>query len=135
MFARGVAPFWIGGPLEPAGLIQSVASSGLVKGLVGDLGLTRSAAELIHIFTGLVVYPLGYLLAVRPVFTALRAPWWLAATVYGVALWVFALYVMAHLVAGFPAFIGFGQLTWASLVGHVAFALALGAVVRARMGA
>lgn len=31
-FAHGIALVWIGGPLEPAGLIQSIFGSGLVKG-------------------------------------------------------------------------------------------------------
>ena len=34
-------------------------------------------------------------------------PWWLVAAGYGVGLWIFALYVMAHLIAGLPAFLGF----------------------------
>ena len=60
-------------------------------------------------------------------------PWWMVALGYGVGLWIFALYIMAHLVAGHPAFLGFIPLTWASLVGHLAFAVALAAVVRNRM--
>ena len=52
------------------------------------------------------------------------APWWLVALGYGVGLWIFALFIMAHLIAGLPAFLGFIPLTWASLVGHL--------VVRAR---
>ena len=40
---------------------------------------------------------------------------------FGVGLWIFALYVMAHLIAGLPAFLGFIPLTWASLVGHLLF--------------
>ena len=60
------------------------------------------------------------------------APWWLVALGYGVGLWIFALYVMAHLIAGLPAFLGFIPLTWASLVGHLLFALVLAWVVRWR---
>jgi hypothetical protein len=41
---------------------------------------------------------------------------------------------MAHLIAGLPAFLGFIPLTWASLIGHMLFALAGGAVVKARLG-
>ena len=39
---------------------------------------------------------------------------------------------MAHLIAGLPAFLGFIPLTWASLVGHLLFALVLAWVVRWR---
>ncbi|MEL7047403.1 MAG: hypothetical protein AAFO75_00320 [Pseudomonadota bacterium] len=136
IFARLIAPLWIGGPLEPAGLIRSVFNSALVKGVIGNIGLTASGAEALHIFTGLVGYPLGYLFVARPLARQATPflPWWFVAAVYGVALWVFALYIMAHLVAGFPAFIGLGQLTWASLVGHVAYAVVLAGVIRARLG-
>ena len=136
IFARLIAPLWIGGPLEPAGLIQSVFNSALVNALIGNIGLTKSGAEALHIFNGLVGYPLGYLLVVRPLAKSATPalPWWVVSAAYGVALWVFALYIMAHLIAGFPAFIGFSQLTWASLVGHVAYAVVLGAVIRARFG-
>ena len=59
-------------------------------------------------------------------------PWWIVGLGFGVGLWVFALYVMAHLIAGLPAFLGFIQLTWASLVGHMLFGLIAAAVVRWR---
>jgi len=137
IFARGIAPFWIGGPLEPAGLVQAVFASATVKDVIGNVGLTKTGAEALHYLTGLVFYPLGYLMVARPLARIVTPflPWWSVAAVYGAALWVFALYVMAHLVVGWPPFLGFGQLTWASLVGHVAFGAALGAVVRARLGA
>ena len=51
---------------------------------------------------------------------------------YGVLLWVFALYVMAHLIAGNPPFLGFTGITWVALVGHVLFALVAAAIVRWR---
>lgn len=51
---------------------------------------------------------------------------------YAVALWVFALYVIAHLVAGNPAFLGFGGITWVALAGHVLFTLVAAGVVRWR---
>ena len=47
-------------------------------------------------------------------------------------MWIFALYIMAHLIAGLPPFLGFIPLTWASLVGHLLFALVLAWVVRWR---
>lgn len=125
VWARFMTPLWIGGPLEPAGLVQAV------------FGLSdRTTAEAIHFATGLIAYPFGYIFIARPIAKAIlpALPWWIVALAYGVALWVFALYFMAHLAAGFPAFLGFQQITWASLVGHLLFALAGGAAVKARMG-
>ncbi len=94
----------------------------------------RPGAEFLHYFAGLVAYPLGWMLLARPLAAryAPQMPWWLAASLYGVALWVFALYVMAHLVAGNPAFLGFTGITWVALVGHAIFALVAAAVVRWR---
>ncbi len=124
-WARAITPLWVGGPLEPAVLVQSV------------FGLSdRLLAEAIHFFVGLVGYPFAYIFIALPVARTIAPflPWWGIALGYGVCLWVFALYIMAHLAAGFPPFLGFIPLTWASLVGHLLFALAGGAVVKARLG-
>ena len=123
IWARLLTPLWVGGPLEPAALIQSV------------FGLSnRPLAEIIHLVVGLLFYPLGYLFIARPLARTLTPwlPWWLVALGYGIGLWIFALYVMAHLIAGLPAFLGFIPLAWASLVGHLLFALVLAQVVRWR---
>lgn len=88
-------------------------------------------AELLHYLTGMVAYPLGWMVLARPIAHTL-APglgWAVPASVYGVLLWVFALYIMAHLVAGHPAFLGFTGITWVALVGHVLFALVAAWVV------
>ena len=84
-------------------------------------------------------YPDGYLLIALPLAKRVAGvvglkdlPWPITAFGYGVGLWVFALYVMAHVFAGLPPFLGFITLTWASLVGHVIFSLVLGAVVALR---
>ena len=126
IWARLITPLWVGGPLEPAALVQSV------------FGLeSRLVAEIIHLVVGFLFYPLGYLFIARPIAAAITpwAPWWLVAIGYGIGLWIFALYVMAHLIAGLPAFLGFIPLTWASFAGHVLFALVLAWVVRWREGA
>ncbi len=124
-WARVITPFWVGGPLQPAALIQSV---------FGFRNLF--AAEVIHGVTGVVFYPLGYLFFARPVARAVTPflPWWIVGIGFGIGLWVFALYVMAHLLAGLPPFLGFITLTWASLVGHMIFGLVTAAVVRWREG-
>ena len=124
-WARVITPFLpgVGGPLEPSALVQSV------------FGLdSRFVAELIHLVVGFVFYPLGYLFVARPLAQAIvpSLPWWIVAAAFGIGLWIFALYVMAHLIAGLPAFLGFIPLAWASLGGHVIFGIVVGAVVRWR---
>ena len=91
-------------------------------------------AEALHYLAGLVGYPLGWMLVARPLARRLTPslPWWLVAAIYGMGLWIFALFIMAHLVAGQPAFLGFTQITWVALVGHVVYALVAAAVVRWR---
>lgn len=123
IWARAITPLFVGGPLQPAALVQGV------------FGFSNWAlAELIHVLTGVVAYPLGYLFVARPLQRVIipSLPWWLTALAYGVGLWIFALYIMAHLFGGQPPFLGFIPLTWASLVGHLLFALTLGAVVVSR---
>jgi hypothetical protein len=125
IWARLITPLWVGGPLEPAALVQSV------------FGLSsRTIAEAIHLLVGLIAYPIGYIFIARPIAKAIFPflPWWIVALGYGIGLWIFALYIMAHLIAGLPPFLGFIPLTWASLIGHMLFALAGGAVVKARLG-
>ncbi|WP_289035236.1 hypothetical protein [uncultured Roseibium sp.] len=122
-WARVLTPFWVGGPLQPAALVQSV------------FGFQNwPLAEAIHAFVGIVAYPLGYLFVARPIARVVTPflPWWIVGIGFGVGLWVFALYVMAHIFAGLPPFLGFGQLAWASLVGHVLFGIVAAGVVRWR---
>jgi hypothetical protein len=125
VWARVITPLLPGiyGPLEPAALVQSV------------FGLSsRLVAEAIHLVVGVLFYPLGYLFIARPLQRAVlpTLPWVLTAAGFGVGLWVFALYVMAHLFAGLPAFLGFIPLTWASLAGHIVFGVVTAQVVRQR---
>jgi len=115
IFARVVAPYWIGGPLDPLPLIQMT------------FGLTGVPAEAVHILTGLVAYPVGYLFIMTPLAAMVmpRANWLLLGAVYGVGLWVFAMYVIASLVGGMPPFLGFQPIAWASLAGHVGLGLGI----------
>jgi hypothetical protein len=117
VFARLVAPLWLGHPLEPTALIEMA------------LGVSGMPAQILHLVTGLVFFPAGYVLAFRPL-AGRFAPglsWPLLGAGYGVALWVFAMYGMASLLGGAPPFLGFGAVAWASLVGHVLLGLALAA--------
>ena len=101
--------------------------------------LTGVAAEpwgqFLHYLAGLVAYPVGWM--VVEVLRKRYAPslnWLLAAILYGVALWVFALLVMASWIAGNPPFLGFTGITWVALFGHVLFAVVAAVVVRRRDG-
>lgn len=89
---------------------------------------------ILHLITGLVFYPLGWYLIARPVQQKIMPdlPWVVTALVYGVVLWVFALYVMAHLIAGNPPFLNFTGITWVALTGHVLFALVAAWVMETR---
>ncbi|WP_168879332.1 hypothetical protein [Rhizobium sp. P28RR-XV] len=121
IWARIITPLWVGGPLEPAALVQSVFG-------FNNLLL----AELIHAVVGIILYPIGYLFIARPLQRLIfpRLPVLLTGIGFGTGLWVFALYVMAHLFAGLPAFLGFITLTWASLIGHILFGTVVASVVR-----
>lgn len=122
IWARLITPLLVGGPLEPAGLVQSVFG-------FHNLFL----AELIHAVVGIVFYPLGYLFIARPLQRLIfpRLPLVFTGLGFGVGLWVFALYVMAHLFAGFPAFLDFHPIAWASLAGHLLFGTIVAHVVKA----
>ncbi|MEZ5864799.1 MAG: hypothetical protein R3D25_12325 [Geminicoccaceae bacterium] len=91
-------------------------------------------AHALHDLAGLVGYPLGWMLIARPIAERITPtwPWWLTSAIYGIGLWIFALYIMAHLIAGQPAFLGFTGITWVALVGHVVFAVVAAAVVQWR---
>lgn len=125
-WARGVTPYLVGGPLEPAALVESVFRFE-----------NRPLAELIHAIVGIVFYPIGYLFIARPLQRAILPglPLFLTGIGFGIGLWVFALYVMAHLLAGLPAFLDFVPLAWASFCGHVLFGLIVAYVVAFRESA
>jgi len=130
---KSVASPYLGAKLAPVPLAQAVLAklTGVEGKVLGGLGLPYG----LHILTGLIAYPLGWLLIVRPAWRAVAPalPWIVPAVVYGVALWVFALYIMAHLVAGNPAFLSFTGITWVALVGHVLFAVVAAWLLRWRI--
>lgn len=120
LFGQGISPLAGYAKLAPVGL-----ANGTIKTLFG--ASPAGAGDLLHYIIGLIGYPLGWLLVARPLSDRLT-PWMPKAAVaiaYGVGLWVFALFIMAHLVVGQPAFLGFTGITWVALVGHIVYALAL----------
>ena len=110
IWARMVTPVIIGGPLEPAGLVLSLFRLDYSLYWLG---------EAIHLVTGFVFYPLGYVLLFRRV---LPGDVYVRGAIYGVLLWVFALGICAPL-AGLPIFLGFIPLSIMSLIGHTLFGL------------
>ena len=126
-FGQGLAPLFGFAKLAPVGLAQQTLNT--VFGSV-----PKGTAHLLHTITGLIFYTLGYLLVARPVQKMIlpNLHWLITAIVYGIVLWVFALYIMAHLVAGNPAFLGFTGITWVAFWGHILFAIVAAWVLEAR---
>jgi hypothetical protein len=117
----------------PAAPLAEAALAGLWDGAgagLADLGFA------LHLLVGLVLQPLGYVALARPAMAAVwpAAPWWVTAALWGVALWALAMAALAGTLAGEPPFDGLGGLRVTAFWGHVAAALTIGAVWRARMG-
>ena len=118
LFGQGLSPLFGFAKLAPVGL-----ANGTLNAVFGSS--PKGAADALHIMTGLLAYPLGYLLIARPIAGKIlpNLHWSGIASGYGIGLWVFALYGMAHLVAGLKPFLGFTGITWVALWGHILFAL------------
>lgn len=135
-FTAGAAAFiafdLFGQVLSPALGFATLAPVGLANATINAIFGSgyRPGAEALHFFAGLVAYPLGWLLIAEPIRAKMTPfiPTQLAAIAYGVGLWIFALYFMAHLVAGNAPFLGFTGITWVALVGHVLFAMVFAGV-------
>lgn len=126
-FGQALSPLLGYAKLAPVGLAGATLQSVFGTNPPG-------AAHLLHTLTGLIFYVIGYYAIARPVQRAVlpKLHWSITAVAYGVALWVFALFIMAHLVAGMPAFLGFTGITWAALWGHVLYALVAASILERR---
>lgn len=113
-----ISPLTGNSALAPVGLAQ-----GTWKTVFGEA--SKAHGYMLHLIAGLIAYPAGWMFAWQPLQrkVAPGLPWAASAAVYGVVLWIFALYVMAHLVVGMPAFLNFSNIAWVALVGHVVFAV------------
>ncbi|WP_052265307.1 hypothetical protein [Ruegeria sp. ANG-R] len=120
-WAGTLSPLITGITLNPDDLIRAVFGIKSVPILNG-----------IHMTTGIIAYPIGYAFFARPIARTITPflPWWIVGIGFGMGLFVFGFYVMAHLVAGMPAFMGWSKLTYASLFGHILFGLTTVAVFR-----
>lgn len=127
VFGQALSPLFGYAKLAPVGLAGAT-----LKTVFG--ANPSGAAYLLHAVTGLVFYVAGYFAIARPfqrsIFPNLH--WGITAVVYGVALWAFALYGMAHLVAGMKPFLGFTGITWVALWGHVLYAVVAAAILETR---
>lgn len=126
-FGQSLSPLFGYAKLAPVGLAGATLQTVFGANPAG-------AAHLLHTLTGLIFYVVGYYAIARPVQRAVlpRLHWSVTAAAYGAALWVFALYFMAHLVAGMPAFLGFTGITWVALWGHVLYALVAAGILESR---
>ena len=114
IFARAIAPAWIGGPLQPTGLAKSLFANVL------GLPIGQTAAQAVHIATGLIAYPAAYALITR-----FKSLGWVAdGAIVGIATWFFAVGIVAP-ASGMPFLLGMGAMTWAALTGHLVYGLAL----------
>ncbi len=118
LFGQGISPFFGFAKLAPVGL-----ANGTLNTVFGSV--PKGSGDILHILTGMFVYTLGYLLVARPIQQKIvpSLHWAITAVVYGIGLWVFALYGVAHLIAGNKPFLGFTGITWVALWGHVIYAL------------
>ena len=117
-FGQALSPLLGYSKLAPVGLAGAT-----LKKVFG--ANPSGAAHLLHTITGVVFYAIGWFAIARPLQRIVmpRLHWTLTAVAYGVALWVFALYVMAHLVTGNKPFLGFTGITWVALWGHIFYAV------------
>ncbi len=128
---KGIIPT-LGAKLAPVALANQ--SLGVITGLGAKVVSQYGIGHMMHLITGLFIYPIGYMFIARPISLKVlpALPWWVVGTVYGVVLWVFALYIMAHLVAGNPPFLGWSGITWVALWGHIVFGVVVAAFTKFR---
>ena len=118
VYGKVISPLLGGSNIAPVPLAASV-----FKSIFGFA--SRPAANFLHYFAGLIAYPLAFAFIARPLWQKIAPtlPWYLVAIAFGVIQWVFAVYVMAHLIAGQKPFLGFTGITWAALYAHIVYAL------------
>lgn len=127
VFGQALSPLLGHARLAPVGL-----AGASLKAIFG--ANPAGAAHLLHYLTGIVFYAMGYALVARPLQKAVLPglPWQVTAVAYGIVLWVFAVYVMAHLVAGNAPFLGWTGITWVAFWGHIVYAAVAAWVMESR---
>ncbi len=124
LFGQGLSPLLGYAKLAPVGLAQAT-----IKTVFG--AAPKGIGDIVHILNGLLIYSLGWVLVARPIQQKFmpKLHWGITAVVYGIGLWVFALYGIAHLIAGNKPFLGWTGITWVALWGHILYAVVLAAVI------
>ncbi|MCF3936576.1 hypothetical protein L1787_24595 [Acuticoccus sp. M5D2P5] len=125
---------WLTPTLGFARLAPVPLATQSLQALFGPFDSATLAGTVVHWLTGILFYPIGYAFIALPIARSVvpSIHWSVVAIVYGIVLWVFALYMMAHLIAGNPPFLGFTGITYVALIGHVIYALVLGAALSYR---
>ena len=123
---------WLTPTLGFARLAPEPLAAQTLQTLFGPFEGAATGGAIVHWATGIVFYPVGYVFVARPIARAVMPglPWLVVAVAYGVVLWMFALYVMAHLVNGNPPFLAWTGITWVALIGHVVWAVVFAAAWR-----
>ena len=118
LFGQGLSPMAGFAKLAPVGLAQAT-----IKSVFG--AAPKGIGDIVHIMNGLLIYSLGYVLVARPIQQKImpNLHWLITSVVYGIGLWVFALYGVAHLIAGNKPFLGFTGITWVALWGHIIYGI------------
>lgn len=129
LFGQSVTPMLGFASLAPVPLANNV-----IQTLFG--APYEPGAQLLHYIAGMIAYPVGWMFIAEPLARRITPglSWFIVSVIYGVGLWIFALYIMASLIAGQPPFLGFTGITWVALTGHVLFAVVAAYVVRWRDG-
>ncbi len=127
LFGQSITPMLGFASLAPVPLANSV-----IQKLFG--APYEPGAQMLHYIAGMIAYPVGWMFIAEPVARRVTPglSWFVVSVIYGIGLWIFALYIMASLIAGQPAFLGFTGITWVALTGHVLFAIVAAGVVRWR---
>lgn len=113
----GVAPVMLGGPMDIAADLASMAGGIWAVGLV------------MHFVLGTVVFPIGYLVVMH----RRRVAPWASGLIWGVVLWLAAMVVVMPIV-GKPPFIGAMNAALASLIGHLIYGAVLGLIIGRPIG-
>ncbi len=124
---------WLTPTLGFARLAPEPLAAQTLQTVFGPFEGAATGGAIVHWITGIVFYPVGYVFIARPIARAVMPglPWIIVAIAYGLVLWVFALYVMAHLINGNPPFLAWTGITWVALIGHVVWAVVFGAAYHA----
>jgi len=110
VYTKVLNPMVFGFSFGPVPLIEGLAQTVL------NLQIGTALAWAVHIATGAIAYALIFVWIVRPLFGPL-----LGFLVLGAGTWFLALGILAPL-ANNPFMLGWGTLTWASLIGHLVYA-------------